>query len=39
MRNRQHEIPTHLNVEDKLVFGLTMRQFLYIIVGCSVAYG
>jgi hypothetical protein len=38
MPSRQHEIPTHLNVEDKLLFGLTMRQFLYVIVGCSVAY-
>ena len=38
MRGRQHEIPTHLNVEDKLVFGLTMRQFLYLLVGSSIAY-
>jgi hypothetical protein len=38
MKSRQHEIPTHLNVEDKLVFGLTMRQFLYVLVGCSTAY-
>ncbi|HEY3058964.1 MAG TPA: PrgI family protein [Chloroflexota bacterium] len=39
MTTRQHEIPTHLNVEDKVLFGLTMRQFLYILVGCSTAYG
>jgi hypothetical protein len=39
MRRRQHEIPTHLNVEDKLMFGLTMRQFLYVLVGASVSYG
>ena len=39
MRNRQHEIPTHLNVEDKLVFGLTARQFLYVLVAASLAYG
>jgi hypothetical protein len=38
MRNHQHEIPTHLNVEDKLLFGLTMRQFLYVLVGGSIAY-
>src|SRR5262245_57861267 len=38
MRPTRHEIPTHLNVEDKLLFGLTMRQFLYILVGSSVAY-
>lgn len=37
-RVRQHEIPTHLNVQDKLIFGLTMRQFLYLLVGCSIAY-
>jgi PrgI family protein len=38
MTPRQHEIPTHLNVEDKLVFGLTARQFLYVLVGCTLAY-
>jgi hypothetical protein len=39
MPSHQHEIPTHLDVEDKLLFGLTMRQFLYIVVGSSIAYG
>jgi hypothetical protein len=39
MRRRQHEIPTHLNVEDKLLFGLTVRQFLYVLVGTSASYG
>jgi hypothetical protein len=39
MRRRQHEIPTHLNVEDKVLFGLTVRQFLYVLVGASVSYG
>jgi PrgI family protein len=38
MRNPQHEIPTHLNVEDKLLFGLTARQFLYVLSGASAAY-
>ncbi len=38
MRSGQHEIPTHLNVEDKLLFGLTARQFLYVLVGSSMAY-
>jgi len=38
MRATRHEIPTHLNVEDKLLLGLTMRQFLYVLVGSSVAY-
>ncbi|MBV9322330.1 MAG: PrgI family protein [Chloroflexi bacterium] len=35
---RHHEVPTHLNVEDKVLFGLTVRQFLYMLVGSSVAY-
>jgi hypothetical protein len=39
MSQRPHEIPTHLDVEDKLLFGLTARQFLYLVVGCSLAYG
>jgi hypothetical protein len=38
-RPQQHEIPTHLNVEDKVLFGLTVRQVLYLMVGCSIAYG
>jgi hypothetical protein len=33
-----HEVPTHLNVEDRVLFGLTVRQFLYMLVGSSVAY-
>jgi len=33
-----HEVPTHLNVEDKVVFGLTVRQFLYMLVGSSATY-
>jgi hypothetical protein len=39
MSRARHEIPTHLDVEDKLLFGLTARQFLYLVVGCSLAYG
>jgi PrgI family protein len=38
VRPLRHEIPTHLNVEDKLLLGLTMRQFLYVLVGSSMAY-
>jgi len=33
-----HEVPTHLNVEDRVVFGLTVRQFLYMLVGSSATY-
>jgi hypothetical protein len=39
MSRAHHEVPTHLDVEDKLLFGLTARQFLYLVVGCSLAYG
>jgi hypothetical protein len=35
---KHHEVPTHLNVEDKVLFGLTVRQFLYMLVGSSAAY-
>jgi hypothetical protein len=34
----RHEVPTHLNVEDKVLFGLTVRQFLYLLVGSSAGY-
>jgi len=34
-----YEVPTHLNVEDTLIFGLTPRQLLRISVGASLAYG
>jgi hypothetical protein len=33
-----HEVPTHLNVEDKVLFGLTVRQFLFLLVGCLASY-
>ena len=33
-----HEVPTHLNVEDKVLFGLSVRQFLYVLVGSSASY-
>jgi hypothetical protein len=35
---KHHEVPTHLNVEDKVLFGLSVRQFLYLLVGSSAAY-
>lgn len=37
MTRLHHEVPTHLNVEDKVLFGLTVRQFLYLLVGSSAA--
>ena len=35
---RRHEIPTHLNVEDRAILGLTVRQISYLVVGCAGAY-
>lgn len=35
---KHHEVPTHLNVEDKVLYGLTVRQFLYLLVGSSGTY-
>ena len=36
---RRHEVPTHLNVEDKLLLGLSVRQFTVLLAGASGAYG
>jgi PrgI family protein len=38
-RSRHHEVPTHLDVEDRVLLGLTVRQFLYLLVGSSASYG
>jgi hypothetical protein len=35
---KPHEVPTHLDVEDRVLFGLSVRQFLYILVGSSASY-
>ena len=35
---RRHEVPTHLNVEDKLLLGLSVRQFTVLLAGASGAY-
>ena len=37
--SRLHEIPTHLEVSDGAVLGLTMRQLLTAAVGLSLALG
>lgn len=34
-----HEIPTHLNVEDTALFGLSIRQLSHLIVGLAGGYG
>ena len=35
---KHHEVPTHLDVEDKVLLGLSVRQFLYMLVGSSASY-
>lgn len=35
---RRHEIPTHLNVEDRAIYGLTIRQVMYLTVGSAGGY-
>ena len=35
---QRHEVPTHLNVEDKAFAGLTMRQLMVAIIGLALAY-
>ena len=39
MAPQRHEIPTHLNVEDKAFYGLSVRQFTYLTVGFATSYG
>ena len=39
MARLQHEIPTHLNVEDKVLLGLTVRQFMELMAGLAGTYG
>jgi hypothetical protein len=38
MTRQQHEIPTHLNVEDQAFFGLSIRQMSHLIVGLAGSY-
>jgi len=35
----RHEIPTHLEVADRALLGLTMRQLLSAAIGLALAYG
>ncbi|HVA86960.1 MAG TPA: PrgI family protein [Candidatus Saccharimonadales bacterium] len=39
MSLKRHEIPTHLNVEDRAFYGLSVRQVMYLTVGCALSYG
>jgi hypothetical protein len=34
----RHEVPTHLNVEDRALFGLSVRQLALLLAGCAAAY-
>ena len=36
---RLYELPTHLEVEDQLIAGLTARQLLRLMIGGALAYG
>jgi hypothetical protein len=36
---RIYELPTHLQVEDVLIAGLTARQLVRLMIGSSVSYG
>ena len=36
---RVYELPTHLQVEDQLIAGLTARQLVRLMIGASLAYG
>jgi hypothetical protein len=36
---RVYELPTHLQVEDQLIAGLTARQLVRLVVGATLAYG
>ena len=38
MGKTRHEIPTHLNVEDRALFGLSVRQVAFLVAGCAAAY-
>jgi hypothetical protein len=39
MTLKRREIPTHLNVEDKVFYGLSLQQFLFVMVGAAGGYG
>ena len=36
---KRHEIPTHLNVDDKAFFGMTVRQTMNLTAGAAGTYG
>src|SRR5918994_3573389 len=36
---RRHEVPTHLDVQDRLFLGLSSRQVAYVLIGLAGAAG
>ena|SRR5438105_3641018 len=34
----KHKVPIHMSLPDRVVFGLTTRQFLLLLLGCCVGY-
>ncbi len=36
--SKRHEIPTHLNVEDKAIWGMSITQVMNMIAGCAGTY-
>lgn len=37
-RNLRHTIPTHLNVEDTFLWGMSNRQVMYLVAGAASTY-
>jgi len=33
-----HKVPTHMGMPDRIVFGLTPKQLLTTLIGCSIGY-
>ena len=36
---REHEVPTHVQAEDKVLLGFTFPQIVAVVAVCAVAYG
>ena len=39
MATLRHKVPTHLNIEDKAFFGMTLRQVAIVAMGAALGYG
>jgi hypothetical protein len=38
MTRPSHKVPTHMAMPDRIVFGLTGKQLLITLIGCSIGY-